>query len=331
MDASQLIRIMQMSLENYGQDEKVQLEKMISDSILDGIVAQNPVPIKATPIADLFEEAMAKRGNKGQITGIETGYPILDRMTQGLHRGEFSIIAGPPGRGKTMFANNIIHNTAVGNKAVKSLIFSFEQSSASMVNRTADMHQSITEENSWQMDIPLLPIYFFPKGIERTKRNMESVLQSAMEDEVQLVLIDHLSMLPDLNNEKRFSYSQWCNVIREWCQKYDMHILLIHHTNKLISDSAEPEEKDLAEAQGIANLADNIFLVWDSRKEGDRVKYVKITKNRNHENTGTIFFKRDDGFKLWEMNEIEKQKYLNLLTNGENQRKQATKIFNINK
>ena len=52
--------------------------------------------------------------NKGQITGVTTGFTRLDEMTAGLQKGDLIIIAGRPSMGKTTFALNIAENAAFG-------------------------------------------------------------------------------------------------------------------------------------------------------------------------------------------------------------------------
>lgn len=57
--------------------------------------------------------------SKGEITGLETGFRYLDKVTSGLHANELIIIAARPAMGKTAFALNLATNVAMtSNKAV---------------------------------------------------------------------------------------------------------------------------------------------------------------------------------------------------------------------
>jgi replicative DNA helicase len=72
--------------------------------------------------------------NKGGITGISTGFKILDQMTSGLHGGEMFVVAARPSMGKTAFAMTIAEHVAVDlGKPVG--IFSLEMSSQQLVQR----------------------------------------------------------------------------------------------------------------------------------------------------------------------------------------------------
>jgi replicative DNA helicase len=69
---------------------------------------------------------------KGQVTGLATGLTDLDVLTAGMHGGEFIVVAGRPGMGKTAFALRIVENVAVEQAAV--VIF-WKMSSEQIVQR----------------------------------------------------------------------------------------------------------------------------------------------------------------------------------------------------
>lgn len=51
--------------------------------------------------------------NKGEITGLATGWYDFDKLTTGLHPNEFIIIAARPAMGKTAFALNLATHIAM--------------------------------------------------------------------------------------------------------------------------------------------------------------------------------------------------------------------------
>lgn len=71
--------------------------------------------------------------NKGEITGIQTGFFKLDKITSGLHPNELIIIAARPGMGKTAFALNLATNIAMSGKTVA--LFNMEMSGEQLVTR----------------------------------------------------------------------------------------------------------------------------------------------------------------------------------------------------
>ena len=71
--------------------------------------------------------------NKGDMTGIPTGFFKLDKITSGLHENELIIIAARPGMGKTAFALNLATNIAMNGKTVA--LFNMEMSAEQLVTR----------------------------------------------------------------------------------------------------------------------------------------------------------------------------------------------------
>ena len=71
---------------------------------------------------------------KGEITGLPTGFYEIDKVTSGLHENEFIIIAARPAMGKTAFALNIATNIAKTTKKAVAL-FNLEMNAEQLVMR----------------------------------------------------------------------------------------------------------------------------------------------------------------------------------------------------
>lgn len=71
---------------------------------------------------------------KGEVTGIPTGYHDLDRLTKGFHENELIIIAARPAMGKTAFAVNLATNMAV-NFGKSVALFNMEMGAEQLVTR----------------------------------------------------------------------------------------------------------------------------------------------------------------------------------------------------
>ena len=72
--------------------------------------------------------------NKGDVTGIPTGFTELDRMTAGFQRNDLIIVAARPSVGKTAFALNIAQNVATKTEE-NVAIFSLEMGADQLVMR----------------------------------------------------------------------------------------------------------------------------------------------------------------------------------------------------
>lgn len=71
---------------------------------------------------------------KGEVTGIPTGFTELDKMTAGFQRNDLIIVAARPSVGKTAFSLNIAQNVAA--KTDENVaIFSLEMGADQLVMR----------------------------------------------------------------------------------------------------------------------------------------------------------------------------------------------------
>ena len=72
--------------------------------------------------------------NRGDITGIPTGYYELDKLTSGFHPHELIIVAARPGMGKTAIALNFVTNIAINSKKTIAL-FNMEMGAEQLATR----------------------------------------------------------------------------------------------------------------------------------------------------------------------------------------------------
>src|SRR5882762_6103511 len=105
-----------------------QIFQLAEDRIRSGLVGLREVVTESTQrISHIYEGGH-------RITGLSTGYDLLDNLTSGLQASELIILAARPSMGKTAFALNIAENVAVrGDKPVA--IFSLEMSKESLLLR----------------------------------------------------------------------------------------------------------------------------------------------------------------------------------------------------
>ena len=96
--------------------------------------------------------------NKGEITGVSTGFKEIDHLTAGLHPNELIIVAARPGMGKTAFALNVAVNISETSKlpvAIFNMEMSAEQLTTRMIASSGqiDLGKLMTgklEHNDWK-------------------------------------------------------------------------------------------------------------------------------------------------------------------------------------
>lgn len=81
----------------------------------------------------------------GEILGLSTGYPRLDKMINGLKGGELFVIAARPSMGKTSFLLNIVEHLALDLKKPV-LTFSCEMPSVQLVERLLYARSAVSRQ-----------------------------------------------------------------------------------------------------------------------------------------------------------------------------------------
>ncbi|MTV44697.1 DnaB-like helicase C-terminal domain-containing protein, partial [Streptococcus pneumoniae] len=83
----------------------------------------------------------------GSVTGLTTGFPVLDELTLGLHPKELVIVGGVPSMGKTTFAMNIVENAFKSGIAGAGVVFSMEMGENAIMEKMFASLGRITSHN----------------------------------------------------------------------------------------------------------------------------------------------------------------------------------------
>lgn len=121
------------------------IAELATDAIeeLDGIVANRTDPgAKSVMLGDAasasIERMQVAIANPGRITGLRTGLNSIDDRTGGLQRGEFIVLAGRPGMGKSALAVTIAR--LMGGAGLNVLFNALEMTKEALADRAlADM------------------------------------------------------------------------------------------------------------------------------------------------------------------------------------------------
>ncbi len=161
--------------------------------------------------------------SEGEVTGVETGFDDLDKLTTGFHKSDLVVLAARPAMGKTAFALNAIwHAASVVELPVA--IFSLEMSKEQLVQRlisqttriaTQDLRSGNVKAEDWPKlvrgvaEVSRAPIWIDDTaGINlmemRAKvRRLSSRLNAQDEKPLSLVVVDYLQLMIGNNRENR--------------------------------------------------------------------------------------------------------------------------------
>ena len=213
---------------------------------------------------------------EGQDTSnkIYSGFPELDdAMDGGFREGDFTIVSGVPGDGKTTLCRMFTLNFAKEN--VPSLWFSHEMSSRELWDSFVKMGANT--------DL----IAHVPEILEDDMDWMFARIDTAIKERgVKVVFIDTLGDIVksvkdqrDLSNYATY-LAQLCKDLRTYAIKNRIAIFAVAHAIKQTrSNTNETGNSDIANSNGISAAATNIFHVWRD-KDSDTLSYVKIGKSR---------------------------------------------------
>lgn len=131
---------------NLGFEGKQEIREIIDEaeskilSISNRKREEDFVPMEKL-VPPVVERIAALAENKGNLTGLATGFVDFDNLTAGLHPSDFIILAARPSMGKTALALNIIANVAIRTNLKKDekpksvALFSLEMSREQLVQR----------------------------------------------------------------------------------------------------------------------------------------------------------------------------------------------------
>ncbi len=205
---------------------------------------------------------------------IPSGFTDLDGcMDGGFREGDFTIVSGVPGDGKTTLCRMFTLHFANAN--VPSLWFSHEMSSRELW----DSFEKMGADTSL--------IAHVPDFLEDDLAWMFKTMDNAIRDKnIKAIFIDTLGDIvkseknqKDLGNYATY-LAQICKDLRKYAIKNKVMIFAVAHATKQTrSNTNETNNADIANSNGIPAAATNIFHVWRDN-ESDNLSYVKIGKSR---------------------------------------------------
>ena len=180
-----------------------------------------------SPVSELAPNAleMIQRlyEQEGEVTGVETGFEDLDRLTTGFHKSDLVVLAARPAMGKTAMALNAIWHAA-GEKKAPVAIFSLEMSKEQLVQRlisqtTRIPTQALRSGNVKAEDWPKLlhgvaevskaPIWIDDTAgvslmeMRAKTRRLASQLNAAGGPPLALIVVDYLQLMIGNGRENR--------------------------------------------------------------------------------------------------------------------------------
>ena len=260
-------------------------------------------PIKEIVLRALDRIEMASR-NKGNVTGLATGFTDLDYKTSGFQNSDLILIAARPSMGKTALALNIAEYMAFRND-VTVAIFSLEMSKEQLVNRLLSMESRVDAQvlrngnltdNDWAQLIESAGIIGRSNLIiDDTPGISVSELRSKcrkykLEHNLGIILIDYLQLMAGGKKaeSRQQEISDISRSLKEIAREMQVPVVALSQLSRAVEQRPDhrPMLSDLRESGAIEQDADVVMFIYredyyNHDTERKDVAEIIIAKQRN--------------------------------------------------
>ncbi|KAI1280567.1 Twinkle protein, mitochondrial [Halotydeus destructor] len=229
--------------------------------------------------------------NKDLVCGVPwSRFPQLNRLLKGHRRGEFTVLTGLTGSGKTTFLSE--YSLDLCSQGVKTLWGSFEirnfrlcKMMLSQFSGTKFEDDDIHMFEACAREFQKVPMYFMDfHGQQSLDDVLETMANAVAEHDVHHVIIDNVQFM--IGNDyrygkmNRYEYQDLCiGSFRKFASETDCHITLVIHPRK--EQEEELTNNSIFGGGKAIQEADNILILQTKTLKSFKTqKYLQVTKNR---------------------------------------------------
>jgi replicative DNA helicase len=263
------------------------------------------VPIRQVVMNALEKIERASR-QKGNVTGIPTGFLDLDRQTAGMQPSDLILIAARPSMGKTAFVLNIAQNVAFREHMCVA-IFSLEMSKEQLVNRMFSLESRVDaqalrtgnlSDADWEKLVEGAGIIGESELIiDDTPGISISELRSKcrkykLEHDLKLVIIDYLQLMTGsggrASDSRQQEISDISRSLKALARELGVPVVALSQLSRAVEQRPDhrPMLSDLRESGAIEQDADVVMFIYRDdyyNKDTDLkgISEIIIAKQRN--------------------------------------------------
>lgn len=236
----------------------------------------------------------------GAMLGFSTGLKALDATTQGLRRGDLSVIGGRPSMGKSILAENIARHNAKKGLAVR--IQSYEMGAKDLAIRgcAADKEVDYGNARRGRMtagEVDLLNDYInelsgWNLSVDSESLNIDELVAECRIQKQQhgldLLVVDHIHLMPlqDVRNEVR-ELDEITAKLKRLAIELDIHVIAVAQLNRGKEKALEtrPTMSDIRGSGGIEQNANLVIFpyrpaYYDNTENPTKAELI-LAKNRD--------------------------------------------------
>lgn len=268
-----------------------------------------------TVLAKTYTRIEDLRNRKEDITGVSSGFPSLDKITNGFQPTDLIIIAARPAVGKTAFALNLARNAAMHPvKPVAVGLFSLEMGSSQLVTRIlsaqSDIHMEkisrgrLEDHEMKQLLVkgiqPLekAPLYIDDSAAINVFELRAKCRRMVNKYKVGMIIIDYLQLMSgnsDSKGNREQEISGISRALKQLAKELNVPVIALSQLSRAVESRKDgnkmPQLSDLRESGAIEQDADMVMFLYrpeyygvteDENGEANKGEtHIKIAKHRN--------------------------------------------------
>lgn len=234
-------------------------------------------------IGQAIEQIQVAANRKSGLSGLESGFHELDKLTSGWQSSDLIIIAARPAMGKTAFVLSMAKNMAV-NYNTPVAIFSLEMSNLQLVNRlisnvceleSQKIKSGQLSDIEWdQLMSRVKHLYSAPLFIDDTPSLSILELRTkarrlVREHQVKFIIIDYLQLMNAAGmkfGSREQEVSMISRSLKQLAKELNIPIVALSQLNRSVesrqgSDGKRPQLSDLRESGAIEQDADIVCFI----------------------------------------------------------------------
>jgi len=250
-------------------------------------LAQKRRTTEFVKLSDVVREVRDKternRDNKGDVTGLRTGFSNLDQITNGLQAQELLILAARPSMGKSAFALNLALNVAKRNADGQAsvAIFSLEMSNEQLAGRMLSAESNVRNVRiktggltgrEWQFldagmqSLARLNIVFDDSAAVTVSDIRAKCRKLAHENRLDFVVIDYLQLIKGdaRAGNRQEEVARISRSLKQMARELDVPVLALSQLSRDVEkrDDKRPVLADLRESGSIEQDADIVMFLY---------------------------------------------------------------------
>lgn len=253
-----------------------------------------------------IEEVCKNKDLSNGVTGVDTGFPDINRMTGGLQKQDLIILAARPSMGKTTLALNLGTNISK-NKVVA--IFSLEMSREQLAKKVLSSNANIDllkintgslDNKDWEsIGMASGPLasrkMFLDDTAAATVAEMKAKCKKIkLQCGLDVVIIDYLQLITGKGESRTQEISQISRALKQLAKELDVTVIALSQLSRACEarTNHRPMLSDLRESGSIEQDADIVMFLYRDEyyNKGTEEKNIAeciFAKNRNGK-VGTV-------------------------------------------